>query len=237
MSEVLATQEGRISLLICIENAMRLGLQPGGVRKHFYIVPFKSKNADGSYSKKAVFIPTMDGLLSIVLTPPPVIRDINVQAYYEGETIRIDMASGKVEHPVTAEQVFSRSPDKIKGFYAVVTKLNGMTEVTPMGIKEIYDIRDKVNAKNKGESTFWRDYFVEMATKTVFKRALKKYLGLKEGLAMAVDYDDRITGSDQDYDDMPIDEQIITGIDESEQELKKVQELKKTDDAAQMEIF
>lgn len=172
------TKPGALSLFNCISNALQMGLQVGAQIPQCYIVPMGAK---------AILIPTAEGLKSIALSEPPVLKSFVVRAVYEGEKFNLNFASGEVTHEIDMKT----QRGDLAGVYCMITDLQDNKTAEYMPRSELEKVRDTHSTSfirtKKGP---WKDDFDMMCLKTATKRFLKPWAALKEGLQMAIIDDD-----------------------------------------------
>lgn len=180
LMKTLSTGQGQAALIRCLFDACSLGLEFGGPYPQAYIVPFKGE---------PTLIPTAAGMKAIAMSSPAVIQDITYALVRKNEYCSIDIGAGTVQHSFDPIK-YGGEQGEIVGAYAVVEKLSGSTVVTYMSKKQIEAIRDSTPAYKKGGvSDAWEKFFPDMALKTVVKKALKPFMGMKNKAAV-VDYEE-----------------------------------------------
>lgn len=183
------TKPGAQSLFMCISNALQMGLQVGAQIPQCYIVPM---------GPTATLIPTAEGLRSIALSKPPVLKSFIVRAVFEGENFSLDFTSGEVSHTINLKTV--RGP--LAGVYCMITDLDGNKSAEYMprsGIEKIRDTHSTYYIRTKKGP--WVNDFEMMCLKTATKRFLKPWAALKEGLKMAIIQDEDEAPDNRDIED------------------------------------
>lgn len=151
-----------------------------------YIVPYRSRQDDGTYKDIAQFQMGWKGYVQLAMRTGQY-RTINVSEVYEGELIS--------ENRLTGEIIFDCSKkisDKIIGYVAYFKMLNGFSKMN-------YMTRDKADAHGKRYSqTYkngfgqWKDDFDSMAKKTVVKLLLSKWGMLSTEMQRAIENDSAV---------------------------------------------
>jgi len=88
-------------------------------------------------------------------------------------------------------------------YYCIYILPNGIKDFVIMTKKEIEKIRESSKSKDFGP---WKDYYDEMAKKTVIKRALKLFEGASPELTMLIELDNRNMGFTDTEEPAPIKE-------------------------------
>lgn len=177
----------QLSLLQVLGQLSELGLEPGSAMGHVYIIPFENRKAGRT--------------------------DVNVIIGYRGY-IELARRSGHVEqietHVVFEDDDFElvyglddvrklrhipnwkgkRDPAKALLVYCIARLKGGASHVEVMSMEEVKEIRNASQAwKFKPNSGPWQDNFLEMARKTVIRRAVK-YLPMSAEQRDAVELED-----------------------------------------------
>lgn len=145
------------SLLTCIIESARLGLDPGGVLGYCYFIP---------YSKDATFQLGYAGICELLYRTGRV-GPITTMQVYKGEKFEFGRGSDEyIHHTPSKDATFP--DDEITHFYSYCT-LDGRFSFEVMTKGEVDRIRKK--AKSQG---IWNEHYVEMGKKTVLKRHSKR---------------------------------------------------------------
>ena len=156
------------SLLGCIMEMSRLGLEPGGILGHAHMIPYRD-------NKKGIticqFIPGYKGLIDLARRSGRVLS-IAARAVHEKDTFNFTFG----KHEEIKHTPFRGAGDAgdITHFYAVASLRDGGSAMDVMSTAQVNEIRDKVYA---WEQKPWKDFYEEMGKKTVIRR-LCKYLPL-----------------------------------------------------------
>lgn len=178
------------SLLQAVKLACECGLSFSKNFGQAYLVPF---------GKEVTLIIGYQGWLEMLRRFMPDIV-MTVQLVYQGEPFHSFMGSSpRIEHEMKPS--LRGNDDNIVAAYSVATYPNGGQSMEIMSIDEIKAIRAKARGCN---SPAWRNYFGQMARKTVIRRHVK-YLPVATDpvIEKAMTHDNQTTGIDFDKVDRP----------------------------------
>lgn len=161
----------RVSLLNSCLRCAQDGLLPDGREAAF--VMFKNQ---------AVYMPMVTGVLKRIRNAGR-LKTIYSQIIYENDDFDF-FTDEHGEHVTYKPKLFDESRGKIKGIFAVAN-FDGGVFVEVMSLKEIEKVRKVSRSSNNGP---WRDWWEEMAKKTVIRR-LAKRLPLSSEAQSVVDAD------------------------------------------------
>lgn len=168
-----------------------------------YIVPFKTKQPDGSYKDVAQFQMGYKGFVQLAQRSGQ-FKTISAAPIYEGQLIE--------ENPLTG-YVFDfkqKKSDKIIGYAAYFALINGFEKVAYMTREELDKHGKKFSQTYKKGFGLWKDDFDSMASKTVLKLVLAKFAPLSIEMQKAVISDQALI-KDSDRDDVEyIDHEDLT---------------------------
>lgn len=155
------------SLINSIHNIAAVGLSLNPALKHAHIVPRDDKVCLDFGFKGLVHLPVEAGSLLFV----------QADVVYEKDKF---VLRGRGQEPIHERDPFSSDRGALRGAYCVAKTATGEFIVETMSIAEIYAIRDRTQgykAFKKGIilSTPWVSDEVEMAKKTVIRRASKSW--------------------------------------------------------------
>lgn len=154
-----STPAGRNSTISAVKNIASIGLSLNPARKQAYLVPRKGKIClDISY-QGLVDIAVQSG--SIRWAQSRIVHD---QDFFE--------ITGVDKEPTHRFQPFGNRGKPV-GVYVTVKTIDGDYLTESMSVDEVNLIRDKSESFKKNGSGPWRDFWQEMAKKTVVKRAQK----------------------------------------------------------------
>jgi recombination protein RecT len=159
-----------------------------------YIVPYKTKQKDGSYKEVAQFQLGYKGFIQLAIRSGEFAR-ISSTPVYEGQLVKEDPLEG-FEFDWTNKQ-----SDTIIG-YAAYFRLNSGFVATLYMTKSDIDAHGKRYSKTYGFSnSVWKQDFDGMARKTVLKLLLSKYAPLSVEMQRAVTVDQAVV---KDLDTMEV---------------------------------
>ena len=164
------------SVMRCVMEAARLGLQPGGALGQFYIVP---------YGAEATPIVGYRGLITLARRSGK-IRRLEARVVYEADTFEVRFGT---DPGLTHIPSMKAERGDIVAAYMVVQMEGESIQVEVMTREDILAIRDRSRASKNGP---WVTDFAEMCRKTVVRRGCK-YLPMDteeaEPLARAMELD------------------------------------------------
>ena len=172
-----------------------------------YIVPYKTKQPDGSYKHVAQFQMGYKGFIQLAQRSGQ-FKTLSACPVYEGQLVE--------ENPLTGF-VFDfkqKKSDKVLGYAAYFKLVNGFEKVMYMTTEELKKHGLKFSKTYKGG--LWENDFDSMATKTVLKLLLSKFAPLSIEMQKAVITDQAlITDADTndvtyiDHDEeLPVDKEL-----------------------------
>lgn len=182
------------SVLRSVMDAAALGLEPGGPLGQAYLVPFRNKG-----KPEAQLIISYRGLVALARRSGE-IESVASNVVFARDRFRCDLATGVLEH----EPFFAELPDgasqmsdddidaacdrgKPIAVYCVARFVGGGQHVDVMTMADVERVRRRSRA---GDSGPWVTDYLEMARKTVVRRA-SKYWPLSTELADALDREDQ----------------------------------------------
>jgi len=153
------------SIVRCVIQAARLGLELNGPTKECYMIPFKSV---------ATLVMGYDGLLKLAYNAGTLER-IDVIPVHKDDHFRVVRGTDnpRIEH----EEVWKNghdisNVDNIVAYYAVLTMKNGDTTFFTMSPGEVQKVKNASPSARAKESP-WQQWPEKMALKTVLKNALR----------------------------------------------------------------
>lgn len=174
-------------LVNALKNVALTGSTLNPVLKQGYLVPFKGKIS---------FMPSYMGLVD-VLNRSGLVRKIEAHPVFDGDEFSVTYG--------TAEQLIhkpnpwgTRDKDHLKGCYYYIELADGTTMWDTMSAAEIEDVRLRSPSVTKGKPSPWDTDYIEMAKKTLIRRAFKAVpkTGLSDDklktITAAVDYDEQV---------------------------------------------
>ena len=171
---------------------------------HAYILPYKTKQKDGTYKELAQFQLGYKGLIQLAMRSGQFVR-LNTTDVREGEI--------KSRNRMTGEMVFDWNQDnkdreskKVVGYLSYFKLTNGFESEFYMSIEEVEAHAKKYSQTYKSGFGQWKDNFDKMALKTVTKLHLNSgQAPLSIQMQTAINVDQAIikddTGSNVEYAD------------------------------------
>ena len=144
-----------------------------------YIVPFKSKQPDGSFRNEAAFILGYKGMHQLAMRTGAY-KTINVLDVREGELKSYNRLTEEIELDFIEDED-EREAKPVIGYVGYFRLINGTEKTIYMSKKQI-EAHEKKHRKGQYMSKGWRDDWDAMARKTVYRRLIGKW-----GL-MSIDY-------------------------------------------------
>lgn len=165
-----------------------------------YIVPFNSKQKDGSYKVLAQFQIGAKGLVQLALRSGQFLS-INTSDVREGEIKSYDRLSGKINFEWIQDDK-ERLSKKIVGYVSYFKLINGFESTYYMTVAQLEQHGKKYSQTFKKGFGLWKDDFHAMASKTVLKLNLAKNAPLSVGeIQTAVKLDQSVI-KDPDTEDV-----------------------------------
>jgi recombination protein RecT len=151
-----------------------LNLSPSPQLGQYYLVPFNTKNPDGTYSKKAQFQLGYKGYIQLAIRSGQY-KKLNVIAIKEGELIKYDPLNEEIEVKLIEDEE-ERENAKTIGYYATFELLNGYKKTMYWTKKkmEAHAIKYSKGYAAKKGYTFWEKDFDGMAYKTMYRQLISK---------------------------------------------------------------
>lgn len=149
------------STMLCVMQAAQLGLRPGNVHGHFYLIPRQIK---GKLTCTSVV--GYRGLIDLALRSGQ-IEDIDARCIYRGEAFDYNPATGEINHPFKLEDEIERSEKTLIGAYAWAY-VRGRTRATTCVLRKAdIDARRKRSAASS--SGPWVTDYEAMARKSALR--------------------------------------------------------------------
>ena len=186
------------SLMNCFIGAAEVGLEPGGVLGHAYLVPYK---------QTATLIIGYRGLIELMRRSGE-LASIRCVVVHEKDTFKLTEG---IEQTIKHEPFLAGDAGPLKFAYCVAKLKDGSVQVELMTRHQIEEIRKRSRAGNAGP---WVTDFEEMAKKTVLRRAAKYLPVASERFQKAIEIDDG------DY----VDGEVITATLEASERTQSVKE-------------
>ncbi len=151
----------KASLAQAIQNVAAIGISLNPAMSHAYLVP-----RDGGICLDISY----KGLIKIA-TDTGSILWAKADLVYKKDSF---IYKGPAAAPDHQADIFGDRGD-IVGGYCIAKTVEGDYLVEAMSIKEIHEVRDTSKAFTSGKKCPWKDWFNEMAKKTLIKRAAKTW--------------------------------------------------------------
>lgn len=166
-----------------------------------YIVPYNSKQKDGSYKVIAQFQMGYKGYIQLAMRSGQ-FKHLSATPIYEGQLIS--------ENPLTGfEFDFTVKSDKVIGYAAYFSLVNGFEKTLYASVEELKKHGLRFSQSFKKNYGLWVDDFDSMALKTVLKLLLSKYAPLSVDMQRAVITDQAlIKDAETDEVEYPDNEEI-----------------------------
>ncbi len=176
------------SFLGAIMQCAQLGLEPGGVLGHAYLLPFDKRQKVGNEWKTVrtdvQLIVGYRGMIDLARRSGQILS-IEARSVHQADKFHVALGLNPDLIHEPAWEVADRGP--LRFVYAVAKLKDGGTQFEVMSRAEIEKVRSQSKAAKDGP---WVTHFDEMAKKTVIRR-LFKYLPVSIELATAVGLDEQ----------------------------------------------
>lgn len=176
------------SVMLAVMNLARMGLEPGGVLGHAYLIPFN----DRKRGMECQLIIGVRGLIELARRSGT-IRSIRAHVVHEHDTFTCEFGTSPVLRHIP---MLTGDPGPVVAAYAVVDLKDGAQQVEVMTRAEL----DKVRAASRSASNEygpWKQWESEMQRKTVVRR-ICKYLPLSAERAAPMREALRVDNEDYD---------------------------------------
>ena len=209
-----------------------------------YIVPYKTKQPDGTYKQMAQFQLGYKGFLQLAQRSGQ-FKTINSTDVKEGEIVSWDRMSGEMTFNWIQDSK-ERLSKKTIGYLSYFKLLNGFENSFYMTIEEIEAHAKKYSQTYKQYGTgLWKDEFDGMAKKTVTKLNLSKNAPLSIEMQRAVVSDQAVIKNDNftkdegaievdaqyvDHEEVPLDVTAVSETKERERVLKHIEKSKSVEE-------
>jgi len=195
-----------------------------------YIVPYNSKQKDGSYKQVAQFQMGYKGFVQLAQRTG-LFKTISAATIYDGQLVSQDPLTGFVF------DFRKRESDKVIGYAAYFCLLTGFEKTLYLTAEEVQKHGLKYSQTFKKGFGLWKDAFEAMALKTVLKLLLAKFAPLSIDLQKAVITDQSIV-KDAETEDVTYVDHDTPVIDKpSERIALMIQDAKTPEDLAAIADF
>lgn len=163
-----------MTVVMAIAEAASLGLEPtGGVLQEAFLVPYNTKQRDGTWKKVCQLIPGYAGLRNLALRtgdvadfdPPVCVFSCDEFLFKRGE-------HPVLEHTPNIASPHYDEPEHVTAAYAVATMHNGRRKWDVTTRKTLDKIRNSSKA-SKSDYSPWNQWTIEMYRKTALRRLCK----------------------------------------------------------------
>lgn len=159
-----------VSVVTAITEAAEVGIEPTGVLGKGWLLPYNSKQPDGSWAKEAKFIPGWRGFVDLcwradrLLLTPELVR--------EGDEFSYQRGTGAFLHhvPILDDPDREKDDSNVTFAYVIVRFPDGREDFEVMSRTAIERIADRAKRKNP----VWESDWGEMAKKTPIRRIAKR---------------------------------------------------------------
>lgn len=193
-----------------------------------YIIPFNTKNPDGSKSIKAQFQIGYKGFLQLAQRSGQ-FKTINVSEVKDGEIASRDRLTGDIEFNWLQDDK-ERGKRKSIGYVAYFSLLNGFEKTMFMSIEELNSHGAKFSKTYNQAFGLWKKDFDAMAKKTVLKLLLSKYAPLSIEMQTAVQTDQASFNNVEDTDDISFVDNETAEVDPDKERMRMLIDGAKTQD-------
>lgn len=191
-----------------------------------YIVPYNSKQKDGSWKVVAQFQIGAKGFKQLALRSGQFVT-INDTDVREGELKHFDRLTGEIEFE-WIQDVKERLSKPIIGYASYFKLLNGFEKIFYMTVDELTNHGLRFSQTYKKGFGLWKDDFDGMARKTVIKLNLSKNAPLSVEMQKAVIADQAVVNDAETEDVEYVDNDAGNEQDVKYEDLKTLYELKKS---------
>lgn len=172
----------KTSLMLSCMDAAADGLLPNG--KEAALVIYKTKTRDGRFVDKVQYMPMIRGLYKLARNSKE-IAVLAAHVVYEKDDF---FFSYGFETELKHAPYLGEDRGRPVAVYACATTKDGERDVEVMSVGDVNKIRDCSKTFKKNGTGPWKDFWDEMARKTVMRRLLKR-LPMSEEVERAIDRD------------------------------------------------
>lgn len=181
-------------IMVALMDIARLGLVPGSKLGEAWVVPFAVGKGDKRRPDCQAII-GYQGFLKLARNSG-MIKSIAARAVFEGDTFDLRFGLHEDLVHVPSATVDRTDPNKVLGCYSVVHFRDGGHHIDYMSADEIIAISKRSPSYDRYEGTWsgpWSTDWIEMAKKTVIRRAAKQWpKSIEMAEAIALDERDEI---------------------------------------------
>jgi len=188
-----AAEESPASLKVALVNVAAIGLSLSPAERLAYLIPRKvqvKQNGATLWKTKIYLEPSYVGMIKLA-TSGGVIQWVQANAVYEKDEF-IDNGAGF--SPTHKYDAFGKDRGEMVGVFCVARTKGGDFLTDVMTKEEIEDIKSRSEAVKAGFGSPWDSDYVEMAKKTVIRRAFKTWPKGNSRMDLAVQLSNENTG-------------------------------------------
>jgi recombination protein RecT len=158
-----------------------------------FIVPYNSKQKDGSFKVEAQFQMGYRSFIQLAQRSGQ-FKTISATAIYEGQIVS--------QNPLTGYEFNfeNKTSDKVIGYAAYFELLNGFQKTIYKSVEDIEKHAKRFSQTYRKGLGIWKDDFHSMALKTVLKEILSKYAPLSVEMQKAVVTDQAVINDSETLD-------------------------------------
>lgn len=162
---------------------------------HSYLVPFNTKQSDGSFKVMVQFQISAKGLKQLAMRSGQFLT-INDDDVREGEIESMNRLTGEIKFK-WIQDITERLAKPVIGYVCYFKLLNGFESTMFMTVEEITQHAKKYSQTFKKYGTgLWKDEFPKMASKTIIKLHLAKNAPLSSSMQKAIVSDQAVIKND-----------------------------------------
>jgi recombination protein RecT len=193
-----------------------------------YIIPFKSKQPDGSYKDVAQFQIGYKGFIQLAQRSGQ-FKTISAAPIYEGQLVEQNPLTGFVF------DFKQKKSEVVIGYAAHFSLLNGFEKTMYMTVDELKKHGAKFSQTFKKGYGLWKDDFDSMAQKTVIKLLLSKFAPLSVDMQRAVITDQAVIKNADTQDVEYVDHEVIEIDKEAERMRLMIEDAQTIEELEQLE--
>jgi recombination protein RecT len=193
-----------------------------------YIVPFNSKQPDGSYKQVAQFQIGYKGFIQLAQRSGQ-FKTISAAPIYEGQLIEQNPLTGFVF------DFKQKKSETVIGYAAHFSLLNGFEKTLFMTVDDLKKHGARFSQTFKKGYGLWKDDFDSMAQKTVIKLLLSKFAPLSVDMQRAVITDQAVINDADTQDVEYVDHEVIEIDKESERMRLMIEDAQTIEELEQLE--
>jgi recombination protein RecT len=193
-----------------------------------YIVPFNSKQPDGSYKQVAQFQIGYKGFIQLAQRSGQ-FKTISAAPIYEGQLIEQNPLTGFVF------DFKQKKSETVIGYAAHFSLLNGFEKTLFMTVDDLKKHGARFSQTFKKGYGLWKDDFDSMAQKTVIKLLLSKFAPLSVDMQRAVITDQAVINDADTQDVEYVDHEVIEIDKEAERMRLMIEDAQTIEELEQLE--